>query len=51
VDFQRGDVRSQFLSDREIVRHVLLVRLTFAPRLSRIRPADPSDPRSKGVIR
>jgi hypothetical protein len=51
VDFQKGDVRSEFLSDREIVRHVLLVRLTFAPRLSRIRPADPNDPRSKGVIR
>jgi hypothetical protein len=51
VDFQRGDVRSEFLSDREIVRHVVLVRVTFAPRLSRIRPADPGDPRSKGVLR
>jgi hypothetical protein len=51
IDFQKGDVRSQFLSDREIVRHVFLVRLTFAPRLSRIRPADPDNPRSKGVIR
>lgn len=51
VDFQKGDVRSEFLSDREIVRHVLLFRVTFAPRLSRIRPADPSDPRSKGVLR
>ena len=51
VDFQKGDVRSQFLSDREIVRHVLMVRITFAPRLSRNRPADPGDPRSKGVIR
>jgi len=51
VDFQRGDVRSAFLSDKEIVRHVFLVRVTFAPRLSRIRPADPDDPRSKGVIR
>jgi hypothetical protein len=51
IDFQKGDVRSEFLSDKEIVRHVLLVRVTFAPRLSRIRPADPNDPRSKGVIR
>ena len=51
IDFQKGDVRSEFLSDREIVRHVLLVRVTFAPRLSRIRPADPNDPRSKGVLR
>ena len=51
VDFQRGDVRSEFLSDREIVRHVVRVSLTFAPRLSRIRPADPTDPRSKGVTR
>ncbi len=51
VDFQKGDVRSEFLSDREIVRHVLKVSVTFAPRLSRIRPADPNDPRSKGVFR
>ena len=51
IDFQKGDVRSEFLSDKQVVRHVLLVRLTFAPRLSRIRPADPDDPRSKGVAR
>jgi hypothetical protein len=51
VDFQKGDVRSEFLSDKEVVRHVLLVRVTFAPRLSRMRPANPNDPRSKGVIR
>jgi hypothetical protein len=51
IDFQKGDVRSQLLSDREIVRHVFLLRVTFAPRLSRIRPADPDDPRTKGVIR
>jgi hypothetical protein len=51
IDFQKGDVRSQFLSDREIVRQVVLLRITFAPRLSRMRPADPDDPRSKGVIR
>lgn len=51
VDFQKGDVRSEFLSDKEIVRHVLKVSVTFAPRLSRIRPVDPNDPRSKGVIR
>ena len=49
VDFQKGDVRSQFLSDREIVRHVMLVRITFAPRLSRTTRADPDDPRSQGV--
>ena len=51
IDFQKGDVRSEFLSDKEIVRHVLKVSVTFAPRLSRIRPADPNDPRSKGVAR
>ena len=51
VDFQRGDVRADFLSDKEVVRHVVLFRMTYAPRLSRIRPADPDDPRSKGVIR
>jgi hypothetical protein len=51
VDFQRGDVRADFLSDKEVVRHVLLFRVTIAPRLSRIRPADPDDPRSKGVTR
>jgi hypothetical protein len=53
VDFQRGDVRSQFLSDKHVVRHVFLFRLTFAPRLSQsIKPSDPNDPRSpKGVSR
>jgi hypothetical protein len=51
IDFQKGDVRSDLLSDRQVVRHVLLLRITVAPRLSRIRPADPNDPRSKGVIR
>jgi hypothetical protein len=51
IDFQKGDVRSEFLSDKEVVRHVVLLRLTFAPRLSRIRPVDPTDPRSKGVMR
>jgi hypothetical protein len=51
IDFQKGDVRSPFLSDKEIVRHVVLFRITFAPRLSRMRPADPDDPRSKGVFR
>lgn len=51
VDFQKGDVRSQILNDREIVRHVVLLRVTVAPRLSRIRPADPEDLRSKGAIR
>ncbi len=53
VDFQRGDVRSAFLSDKHVVRHVLLFRLTFAPRLSQsIKPSDPNDPRTtKGVSR
>jgi hypothetical protein len=51
IDFQRGDVRSAFLSDKQIVRHVLLMRITYAPRLSRFKPADPADPRSKGVSR
>jgi hypothetical protein len=49
IDFQRGDVRSQFLSDKQVVRHVLLVRMTFAPRLSHNKPSDPTDRRSKGV--
>jgi hypothetical protein len=51
IDVQKGDVRSAFLSDREVVRHVLLFRLTYAPRLSRIKPRDPDDPRSKGGVR
>jgi hypothetical protein len=51
IDFQRGDVRSEFLSDKQVVRHVVLIRMTFAPRLSRIRPPDPNDPRSRGVSR
>jgi hypothetical protein len=51
LDFQKGDVGSEFLSDKEIVRHVFKVSVTLAPRLSRIRPADPNDPRSKGAFR
>lgn len=51
IDFQRGDVRSAFLSDRQVVRHVVLVRMTLAPRLRHIRPQDPTDPRSQGASR
>ena len=52
VDFQKGDVRSPLLSEKQVVRHVFLVRLTVAPRLSgSIKPKDPNDPTSKGVSR
>jgi len=45
ADFQRGDVRSSLLSDQQVVRHVVLVRLTAAPHLSRsLRPDDPLQP-------
>ena len=42
ADFQYGDVRSSLLSDREVIRHVILLRLTAAPRV--IRSFDPDDP-------
>jgi hypothetical protein len=56
ADFQRGDVRTSLLADREVVRHLFQVRLTVAPRLSRsFQPEDPlrplGDPNSKGVQR
>jgi hypothetical protein len=57
ADFQRGDVRSSLLSDKQIVRHVILLRLTAAPRLSRsFQPDDPlqplgGEPTTKGVKR
>ena len=45
TDFQHGDVRSSLLSDREVVRHVILLRLTAAPRLSKsFKPDDPLQP-------
>lgn len=45
ADFQRGDVRSSLLSDKQVVRHVVLLRLTAAPRLSRsFQPDDPLRP-------
>lgn len=48
ADFQRGDIRSPRLSDREIFRHVFLVQLTVAPRLSRVtQPTGPADPRAR----
>lgn len=55
ADFQHGDVRSSLLSDTNVVRHVIQIRLTAAPRLSRsFQPEDPlrplGDP-SKGVQR
>jgi hypothetical protein len=40
ADFQRGDVRTSLLSDKQVVRHVFLVRLTAAPRLTRYRQGD-----------
>jgi hypothetical protein len=53
ADFQRGDVRSSLLSDTQIVRHVVLLRLTAAPHVTRMfQPDDPLQPLgrpSKGV--
>ena len=50
IDFQKGDVRSPLLSQTQVIRHVFLVRMTIAPRLSgSIKPPDPNDP--KGASR
>jgi hypothetical protein len=55
ADFQRGDIRSQLLSQDRVRRGVFLVRLTVAPRFSRIfRPKDEPEELSapvKGVPR
>jgi len=55
ADFQRGDIRTNLLSDRHVVRHLFQVRLTLAPRLSRsFKPNDPLRPigePTKGVQR
>jgi hypothetical protein len=40
ADFQRGDIRSSLLSDKQVIRHVVLVRLTAAPRLTRLTQGD-----------
>jgi hypothetical protein len=45
ADYQRGDVRTSLLSDETVVRHLFLLRLTAAPRLSRtFHPEDPLQP-------
>lgn len=45
ADFQRGDVRSSLLSDKQITRHLVLLRVTVAPRLSKMfQPDDPLQP-------
>jgi hypothetical protein len=36
ADFQHGDIRTSLLNERDIVRHVFLVGITVAPRLSRV---------------
>jgi hypothetical protein len=36
ADFQHGDIRSIVLKDRDVTRHVFLVGITVAPRLSRL---------------
>ena len=55
ADFQRGDVRTSLLADRQVVRHLFQVRLTVAPRLSQsFQPEDPLRPLgepTKGVQR
>jgi hypothetical protein len=54
TDLQHGDIRGRRLADDQIRRGVFLVRLTIAPRLSRVfRPQDDSDGPTtplKGVI-
>jgi hypothetical protein len=53
ADFQRGDVRSSLLSDKQVTRQVILLRVTAAPHVSRtFQPDDPLQPLgtpSKGV--
>ncbi len=45
ADFQHGDLRTLLFADRNVVRHVFLVKLTVAPRLSRsIQPTGPVEP-------
>lgn len=55
ADFQRGDIRTDLLSDKKVIRHLFQVRLTVAPRLSRsFQPEDPLRPLgepTKGVQR
>jgi hypothetical protein len=45
ADFQHGDIRTSLLSDRDVMRHVVLVGVTVAPRLTRfIKPTGPVEP-------
>jgi hypothetical protein len=46
ADFQKGDIRGRLFGEDLVVRRVLLVRWTFAPRLTRlIRPPESDQPR------
>ena len=52
LDFQRGDIRTSLLDDQNVARHVFLVKVTVAPRLSRsIQPTGLVEPLAptKGV--
>ena len=55
LDLQRGDIRGIRSADEQVRRGVFLVRLTIAPRLSRVfRPIDDADQPTtplKGVLR
>jgi hypothetical protein len=45
TDFQHGDVRSSLLSDKQVIRHVLMLRVTVAPHISKMfQPDDPLQP-------
>jgi hypothetical protein len=45
TDFQHGDVRSSLLDDRQITRHLVMLSVTVAPRLSKMfKPDDPLQP-------
>jgi hypothetical protein len=54
ADFQRGDLQTLLFANRgDVVRHVFLVKLTVAPRLSHAiqptQPVEPLGPPTKGV--
>lgn len=45
ADFQQGDVRSSLLNDKQITRHLVMLRVTVAPRMSKtFKPDDPLQP-------
>ena len=51
IDYQQGEIRRNFSAEENVLRHVIRVSLTVAPRLSRSILPPEEAARAKGVLR